>query len=204
VEMVRFVSSGTEACLSVLRLMRAYTKREKVLKFVGCYHGHADSFLVKAGSGARRGGAGRASERAGPPGACLRRGGGCAAAAGGLLRRSAASRRAAHLLKPPRRAGVITLGLPDSPGVPQSTAAATLTATYNDLESVRGFPQLQCCCCCTCTCTCTAGAPACPGRSTCSQRSSAAAALRLTAASPPAAARRSGRCLPPTRARSPA
>ncbi len=51
VEMVRFVSSGTEACLSVLRLMRAYTKREKVLKFVGCYHGHGDSFLVKAGSG---------------------------------------------------------------------------------------------------------------------------------------------------------
>ncbi|KAF6264382.1 glutamate-1-semialdehyde 2,1-aminomutase, chloroplastic [Scenedesmus sp. NREL 46B-D3] len=51
VEMVRFVSSGTEACLSVLRLMRAYTKREKIIKFVGCYHGHADSFLVKAGSG---------------------------------------------------------------------------------------------------------------------------------------------------------
>ena len=51
VEMVRFVNSGTEACLSVLRLMRAFTKREKVLKFVGCYHGHADSFLVKAGSG---------------------------------------------------------------------------------------------------------------------------------------------------------
>ena len=49
--MVRFVNSGTEACLSVLRLMRAFTKREKVLKFVGCYHGHADSFLVKAGSG---------------------------------------------------------------------------------------------------------------------------------------------------------
>ncbi|GBF96740.1 glutamate-1-semialdehyde 2,1-aminomutase [Raphidocelis subcapitata] len=83
VEMVRFVSSGTEACLSVLRLMRAYTKREKVIKFVGCYHGHADSFLVKAGS------------------------------------------------------GVATLGLPDSPGVPASTAAATLNATYNDLDSVR-------------------------------------------------------------------
>ena len=49
VEMVRFCSSGTEACLSVLRLMRAYTKREKIIKFVGCYHGHADSFLVKAG-----------------------------------------------------------------------------------------------------------------------------------------------------------
>ncbi|KXZ48679.1 hypothetical protein GPECTOR_26g582 [Gonium pectorale] len=83
VEMVRFVSSGTEACLSVLRLMRAYTGREKVIKFTGCYHGHADSFLVKAGS------------------------------------------------------GVITLGLPDSPGVPKSTAAATLTATYNNLDSVR-------------------------------------------------------------------
>lgn len=51
VEMVRFCSSGTEACLSALRLMRAYTKREKLLKFSGCYHGHADSFLVKAGSG---------------------------------------------------------------------------------------------------------------------------------------------------------
>lgn len=51
VEMVRFVSSGTEACLSVLRLMRAFTGREKIVKFVGCYHGHADSFLVKAGSG---------------------------------------------------------------------------------------------------------------------------------------------------------
>lgn len=85
VEMVRFVSSGTEACLSVLRLMRAYTKREKVIKFVGCYHGHADSFLVKAGS------------------------------------------------------GVATLGLPDSPGVPASTAAATLNATYNDLESVKAL-----------------------------------------------------------------
>eukprot|EP00882_Tetradesmus_deserticola_P009189 GHRQ01009692.1.p1 GENE.GHRQ01009692.1~~GHRQ01009692.1.p1 ORF type:complete len:444 (+),score=198.33 GHRQ01009692.1:77-1333(+) len=83
VEMVRFVSSGTEACLSVLRLMRAYTKREKIIKFVGCYHGHADSFLVKAGS------------------------------------------------------GVATLGLPDSPGVPASTAAATLNATYNDLASVK-------------------------------------------------------------------
>lgn len=83
VEMVRFVSSGTEACLSVLRLMRAYTGREKIIKFTGCYHGHADSFLVKAGS------------------------------------------------------GVITLGLPDSPGVPKSTAAATLTATYNNIESVK-------------------------------------------------------------------
>lgn len=51
VEMVRFVNSGTEACMSVLRLMRAYTGREKIIKFEGCYHGHADMFLVKAGSG---------------------------------------------------------------------------------------------------------------------------------------------------------
>ncbi|GAB4217514.1 MAG: glutamate-1-semialdehyde 2,1-aminomutase [Synechococcales cyanobacterium] len=51
VEMVRFVNSGTEACMSVLRLMRAFTKREKIIKFEGCYHGHADMFLVKAGSG---------------------------------------------------------------------------------------------------------------------------------------------------------
>ena len=51
VEMVRFVNSGTEACMSVLRLMRAFTEREKVIKFEGCYHGHADMFLVKAGSG---------------------------------------------------------------------------------------------------------------------------------------------------------
>ncbi len=51
VEMVRFVNSGTEACMSVLRLMRAFTQREKVIKFEGCYHGHADMFLVKAGSG---------------------------------------------------------------------------------------------------------------------------------------------------------
>lgn len=83
VEMVRFVNSGTEACMSVLRLMRAFTGREKVIKFEGCYHGHADMFLVKAGS------------------------------------------------------GVATLGLPDSPGVPRSTAASTLTAPYNDLEAVK-------------------------------------------------------------------
>jgi len=51
VEMVRFVNSGTEACMSVLRLIRAFTGREKVVKFEGCYHGHADMFLVKAGSG---------------------------------------------------------------------------------------------------------------------------------------------------------
>ena len=85
VEMVRFVNSGTEACMAVLRLMRAYTGREKVIKFEGCYHGHADMFLVKAGS------------------------------------------------------GVVTLGLPDSPGVPSSTTANTLTAPYNDLEAVKAL-----------------------------------------------------------------
>ena len=51
IEMVRFVNSGTEACMSILRLMRAFTKRDKVIKFEGCYHGHADMFLVQAGSG---------------------------------------------------------------------------------------------------------------------------------------------------------
>lgn len=83
VEMVRFVNSGTEACMGVLRLMRAFTGRDKLIKFEGCYHGHADMFLVKAGS------------------------------------------------------GVATLGLPDSPGVPKSTTANTLTAPYNDLETVK-------------------------------------------------------------------
>ena len=52
VEMLRMVNSGTEACMSAIRLARAYTGRDKILKFEGCYHGHADSFLVKAGSGA--------------------------------------------------------------------------------------------------------------------------------------------------------
>ncbi|XP_059639965.1 glutamate-1-semialdehyde 2,1-aminomutase, chloroplastic-like [Cornus florida] len=51
IEMVRFVNSGTEACMGVLRLARAFTRRPKIIKFEGCYHGHADPFLVKAGSG---------------------------------------------------------------------------------------------------------------------------------------------------------
>jgi glutamate-1-semialdehyde 2,1-aminomutase len=85
IEMVRFVNSGTEACMSILRLMRAFTGREKIIKFEGCYHGHADMFLVKAGS------------------------------------------------------GVATLGLPDSPGVPKTTTANTLTAPYNDLEAVKAL-----------------------------------------------------------------
>lgn len=85
IEMVRFVNSGTEACMGVLRLMRAYTRRDKIIKFEGCYHGHADTFLVKAGS------------------------------------------------------GVATLGLPDSPGVPKSATSTTLTAPFNDLESVKAL-----------------------------------------------------------------
>src|SRR5215210_9130645 len=51
IEMMRFVSSGTEATMSAVRLARAFTGRDKILKFEGCYHGHADSFLVQAGSG---------------------------------------------------------------------------------------------------------------------------------------------------------
>lgn len=83
IEMVRMVSSGTEATMSALRVARGYTGRNKILKFEGCYHGHGDSLLIKAGS------------------------------------------------------GVATLGLPDSPGVPESVAKNTITVPYNDLESVR-------------------------------------------------------------------
>jgi len=52
IERVRFVSSGTEAAMSVVRVARAFTRRDRIVKFAGCYHGHADAFLVKAGSGA--------------------------------------------------------------------------------------------------------------------------------------------------------
>ena len=51
IEMVRMVSSGTEATMTAIRLARGYTNRSKILKFEGCYHGHSDSLLVKAGSG---------------------------------------------------------------------------------------------------------------------------------------------------------
>lgn len=83
VDIVRMVNSGTEATMSALRLARGYTKRNKILKFIGCYHGHADSLLIKAGS------------------------------------------------------GVATLALPDSPGVPATTASHTITVHYNDIDSVR-------------------------------------------------------------------
>ena len=52
IDKIRFVSSGTEACMSAIRLARGYTNREKIIKFAGCYHGHSDSFLIQAGSGA--------------------------------------------------------------------------------------------------------------------------------------------------------
>ena len=52
IDMVRMVNSGTEACMSAIRLARGFTKRDKIIKFEGCYHGHSDSFLIKAGSGA--------------------------------------------------------------------------------------------------------------------------------------------------------
>ncbi|MBI4534646.1 MAG: aminotransferase class III-fold pyridoxal phosphate-dependent enzyme, partial [Ignavibacteriae bacterium] len=83
VELVRMVNSGTEATMSAIRLARSYTGRDKLIKFDGCYHGHGDSFLIKAGSGA------------------------------------------------------LTLSVPDSPGVPLPLASLTLSAAFNDLESVE-------------------------------------------------------------------
>jgi len=85
VEMVRMVNSGTEAVMSALRLARGYTGKSKIIKFEGCYHGHTDAMLVKAGS------------------------------------------------------GVMTAGIPDSLGVPAGCANDTLTAVYNDLESVKSL-----------------------------------------------------------------
>ncbi|HCF48901.1 MAG TPA: glutamate-1-semialdehyde-2,1-aminomutase [Syntrophomonas sp.] len=83
IDKVRMVNSGTEATMSAIRLARAFTGRSKVIKFEGCYHGHADAFLIKAGS------------------------------------------------------GLLTSGVPTSPGIPQELAAYTLIAQYNDLQSVQ-------------------------------------------------------------------
>ena len=82
-EKVRLQSSGTEAGMTALRIARAATGRSMIVKFDGCYHGHSDSLLVRAGSGA------------------------------------------------------LTLGVPDSPGVPAQLAGLTLVANYNDLPSVE-------------------------------------------------------------------
>lgn len=84
-EMVRLCSSGTEATMSALRLARGCTGRARILKFEGCYHGHGDSLLVKAGS------------------------------------------------------GLLTFGVPTSPGVPAALAELTLTARFNDLDSVESL-----------------------------------------------------------------
>lgn len=84
-EMVRLVSSGTEATMSAIRLARGATRRSRILKFDGCYHGHADSLLVRAGSGAA------------------------------------------------------TYGVPDSAGVPEAIASATLIAPYNNLDALRSY-----------------------------------------------------------------
>ena len=83
IEKVRMVSSGTEATMSAIRLARGFTGRDKIVKFEGCYHGHADSLLVKAGSGA------------------------------------------------------LTLGVPNSPGVPSSIAEHTLTLPFNNSDAVK-------------------------------------------------------------------
>jgi glutamate-1-semialdehyde 2,1-aminomutase len=94
-EKIRFVNSGTEATMSAIRLARGYTGRKIVVKFDGCYHGHADSFLVKAGS------------------------------------------------------GVITLGIPGSPGVPDDIVKNTLSIPYNNidaLEQTLGDPALDIAC----------------------------------------------------------
>ena len=85
IEMVRMVNSGTEAVMSAVRAARGYTGRSKIVKFNGCYHGHSDGLLVKAGS------------------------------------------------------GVMTAGVPGSAGVPAGCTADTLTAVYNDLESVKAL-----------------------------------------------------------------
>ncbi|ALO43228.1 glutamate-1-semialdehyde 2,1-aminomutase [Pseudoalteromonas phenolica] len=85
IEKVRMVSSGTEATMSAIRLARGFTGRDKILKFEGCYHGHADSLLVKAGSGA------------------------------------------------------LTMGVPNSPGIPADFAKHTLTVAFNDIEQVKAI-----------------------------------------------------------------